>query len=66
MVTLRETANFHNALSQIRMMNFALQPWQFFFVVLAGWVNREQQEAIDYLLTENRVLKETHGTKPSS
>jgi transposase InsO family protein len=45
------------------MMHFVLQPWQFFFLILAGWVNREQQAVIDYLLTENRVLKETHGNK---
>ena len=27
-------------------------------VILAGWVNRQQQEVIDYLRTENQVLKE--------
>jgi hypothetical protein len=45
------------------MIDFVLQPWQFFFVILAGWVNREQQEAIDYLLSENRVLKERVGKR---
>ena len=44
-------------------MNFILQPWQFFFAILAGWVHREQQEAIDYLRTENAVLKELYGRK---
>jgi len=44
-------------------MNFVLQPWQFFFAILAGWVNREQQQVIDYLRTENQVLKETYGKK---
>ena len=43
--------------------NFILQPWQFFFAILAGWVNREQQQVIDYLRTENQVLKETHRKK---
>jgi putative transposase len=32
-------------------------------MILAGWVNRKQQETIDYLRTENQVLKETHGEK---
>lgn len=27
-------------------MDFILQPWQLFFMILAGWVNREQQAAI--------------------
>ena len=44
-------------------MDFILQPWQLYLVILAGWINRQQQEVIQYLLTENRVLKETHGNK---
>ena len=44
-------------------MSFIFQPWQLHFVVLAGWVNRQQQEAIEYLCAENRVLRETHGPK---
>jgi len=44
-------------------MIFALQPWQLYLVILAGWVNRQQQFVIDYLRTENQVLRETHGKK---
>jgi putative transposase len=44
-------------------MDFVLQPWQFYVVILAGWVNRQQQEVVNYLRTENQVLKETHGKK---
>ena len=44
-------------------MSFVLQPWQLFFVILAGWANRQQQEVIEYLRTENRVLKEKLGKK---
>ncbi|MHB8957830.1 MAG: hypothetical protein ACYC4U_33185 [Pirellulaceae bacterium] len=44
-------------------MDFILQPWQLFLMILAGWVNREQQTAIDYLRTENQVLKEKLGQK---
>jgi hypothetical protein len=32
-------------------------------VILAGWVNRRQQEAIDYLRTENQILKEVCGER---
>ena len=32
-------------------------PFQFLLVALAGWLNQHQQNVIDYLLTENRVLK---------
>ena len=28
-----------------RTMSFILQPWQFFIVILVGWVNREQQRS---------------------
>lgn len=34
-----------------------LDPWQFLLITLAGWINRNQQDVIDYLLEENRVLK---------
>ena len=36
------------------------------FVVLnaAGWLGRQQQEVKDYLLAENRVLREKVGKKP--
>jgi len=40
-----------------------LQPWQLFLLILAGWVNRRQQDAIEYLLTENRVLRQKLGKK---
>jgi hypothetical protein len=29
-------------------MKFVLQPWQLFFLILAGWINRRQQEIIDF------------------
>jgi hypothetical protein len=44
-------------------MNFILQTWQLYFLVFAGWVNREQQEVIEYLRTENQVLREELGKK---
>ena len=44
-------------------MKSLLQPWQFLLLILAGWINSRQQEAIDYLLTENRILREKLGKK---
>ena len=40
-----------------------LQPWQLVLVILAGWINRPQQQVIEYLITENQVLKEKLGKK---
>jgi len=39
------------------------KPWTFFMVALAGWMNRRQQEAIEYLRMENRILREKLGHK---
>ena len=44
-------------------MKFILQPWQLIVVILASWINRQQQEVIEYLRTENTVLKEKLGKK---
>jgi putative transposase len=33
------------------------------FAIFAGWVNDHQQAAIDYLRTENQILKEKLGRK---
>ena len=38
-------------------------PWQFILVAIAGWMNRQQQEAIAYLRMENRILREKLGHK---
>ncbi len=38
-------------------------PLQFLVMMLAGWVNRNQQDVIDYLLEENRILREHRGGK---
>jgi putative transposase len=44
-------------------MNFILQPWQLLLAILAGWSNRQQQEVIEYLRTENQILKEKLGKR---
>ena len=40
-----------------------LDPFRFLQIVLAGWVNQRQQDVIDYLREENRVLREQLGGK---
>ena len=45
------------------IMFFVFQPGQLYMVILCGWMNRQQQEVIEYLQTENRVLKEKLGAK---
>ncbi len=44
-------------------MNFVLKPWQLLLLILASWINRHQQDAIEYLLTENQVLREKLGKR---
>lgn len=38
-------------------------PLQFLLLLLAGWINRHQQQAIDYLKSENAALREQIGGK---
>jgi len=38
-------------------------PLAFVVLLFAGWVNRQQQAVIDYLLEENRVLRAAHGPR---
>ena len=44
-------------------MNYILQPWQLLLFTWVGWIHREQQQAIEYLRTENQVLWEKLGKK---
>ena len=37
---------------------------QFLFLMVAGWVNRQQQAVIEYFQEENRILLEQLGGKP--
>jgi len=38
-----------------------LDPCRFVLISIAGWMNQQQQQAIDYLREENRVLREQLG-----
>ncbi len=38
-------------------------PQTILLMMLAGWVNRHQQDVIEYLKTENKILREKSGRK---
>jgi hypothetical protein len=38
-----------------------LDPFRFVLISIAGWMNQEQQQAIDYLREGNQVLREQLG-----
>jgi len=54
---------FSQRVTTERTMNFVLQPWQFYVVYLAGWLNREQQEIIDFYRLQVEALLELQGKK---
>ena len=41
-----------------------MSPFAFLVICVAGWINRHQQEVIEYLQKEIHVLKEMLGQKP--
>ncbi len=40
-----------------------IQPWQVPLAALAGWINRQQLTAIDFLREDNRILRERLGDR---
>src|SRR5258705_5165515 len=44
-------------------MRVALDPLSFLVVSIGGWMNRHQQHVIEYLIEENRVLREQIGNR---
>ena len=40
------------------------QALQFLVLTMAGWLNHQQEDLIDYLREENRVLREQLGSRP--
>ena len=40
-----------------------VKPMGMLLMMLAGWVNRHQQDVIEYLKEENKILREKLGTK---
>ena len=44
-------------------MQAGLDPFTFLIVSIAGWMNQRQQQVIEYLVEENRVLREQIGNR---
>ena len=44
-------------------MRRTFDPFRLLVVSIAGWLNQQQRDAIDYLREENRVLREQLGNK---
>jgi putative transposase len=44
-------------------MHTVFDPFSFLVVDIAGWMNQLQQQVIEYLIEENRVLREQIGTR---
>src|SRR5215472_2267618 len=42
-------------------MRLAMDPFRLLLISLAGWLNQQQQDVMDYLQEENRVLREQLG-----
>src|SRR5438128_3378923 len=42
-------------------MRAGLDPFSFLVIAVAGWLNQRQQHVIEYLVEENRVLREQLG-----
>ena len=55
--------NWRRASGHASAMDPLPPPLAFFFLLVSGWVNRQQQAVIDYLLEENRVLRAAQGSR---
>jgi putative transposase len=44
-------------------MHSIFYPFSFLVVSIAGWMNQHQQQVIEYLMEENRVLRAQMGTR---
>ena len=45
------------------LMTRSMDPFRFLLMAVAGWMNQQQLQLIDYLREENRVLREQMGEK---
>ena len=46
-----------------KRMKIVLDPFRFVLIAVAGWMNQAQQQMIEYLREENRVLREQFGDR---
>ena len=44
-------------------MRAGMDPFSFLVISIAGWMNQRQQHVIEYLIEENRVLREQIGSR---
>jgi putative transposase len=44
-------------------MTRSFDPFRLLLIAVAGWINQQQQDVIEYLKEENRVLREQLGGK---
>jgi hypothetical protein len=44
-------------------MDSLRHPLTFLLLLVSGWVHRQQQAVIDYLLEENRILRAAHASR---
>ncbi len=44
-------------------MAYRIHPFHIIVIALAGWMNRQQQAVIEYLIEENRILKSQYKGK---
>ena len=52
-----------HARDSFRGMRSCLDPFSFLVVTVAGWLNQRQQQVIEYLIEENRVVREQIGRR---
>ena len=44
----------------------SFDPFRFLLIAVAGWMNQEQRQIVDYLREENRVLRPSQGLEAAS
>src|SRR5690242_13674929 len=44
-------------------MSAVLDPFSFLVISISGWMNQRQHQVIEYLIEENRVLREQIGNR---
>jgi transposase InsO family protein len=57
------TLELETPLGHASSMDTLPPPLAFLILLCSGWVNRQQQAVIDYLLEENRVLRAAHAPR---
>jgi hypothetical protein len=60
---LRARREYSIGLDAWPTMNFILHPWHLLIYILASRFNQHEQNAIDYLRTENQILRKKLGKR---